>query len=657
MCLHLALSTAERAMSTNPAVTVLVVDDNAATLYATSHVLRSVGLSVLEATTGRDALLKARQGTDLVVLDINLPDMDGFQVCRELRAAPETRRTPVIYLSATFVDDIDKVHAVNAGADGYLTHPVEPPVLIATVNAFIRARRAEDAIWQSEAKFQAVFDNALHGIALLSEDLIFLDVNAAMARILGRDREAIVGRHMSAFSPKEQQLAGTAMAAALGSSKEWRGALPVLNAEGVQVDLEWSVSIHSVPNIRLAIVNDVTERKANDAERERLLASERLARAEAEQANRLKDDFLAALSHELRTPLSAIIGFAQVLLLYPIADTPTTRSQIQAIERNARVQAQLVSDLLDISRIAAGKLQLERQWFNPVDALKSALASIQNAATAQDVSIRHDLDTTVENIWWDPSRFQQVIWNLVDNAIKFSSPGKNVDVSLHQTASGIDLKVRDHGRGITPDFLPHVFDRFRQEDSGSRRWHGGLGLGLAVVYQIVAAHGSTITAESEGKDLGATFSLHIPRVATSHEPPPDAASAAPHANLHDVRVLLVEDNADTRALLKSVLVNASATVLDVTNVAKALASLAGFSPDVLVSDLGMAEQDGYDLIRQVRERGWSGELLPAIAVTAFARQEDRLRALAAGYQAHFPKPLELPAFLGEIRQLVDSRRR
>ena len=477
-----------------------------------------------------------------------------------------------------------------------------------------------------------------------------------MCHLLGRDREAIVGRHLSAFSPKERQRASSEIMAALEQSKAWRGLLPVLNADGAQIDLDWSVSIHSSPDIRLAIVTDLTERKAIEAERERLLANERLARAEAEQANRMKDDFLAALSHELRTPLNAIMGYSRLLLLRPPTGDPAALSKIKAIERNAQVQAQLISDLLDLSRIASGKLQLDRQLLNPGDAVQAALSAIQGAAQARSVAILTDLEPGIEQIWWDPARFQQVVWNLIDNAVKFSSAGGEIEVRLRQTRTSVDLDVQDHGRGITAHFLPHVFDRFRQQEGGSRRGYGGLGLGLAVVHQIVTAHGGTITAASEGSGLGATFTVRLPRTTawqrdTSVEAPTEVATV----DLHGVRVLVVEDNDDARALTRDVLVDALANVFAVADAKSALEALSRFRPALLVSDVGMTEQDGYDLIRSVRRSGWPADVLPAIALTAFAREDDRLRAFEAGYQAHCAKPLDVPSFLAEVCKVLGHR--
>jgi len=321
--------------------------------------LRSAGFAVLEAATGNEGLSLAH-GADLVVLDVNLPDIDGFEVCRQIRSNHQTARLPVIHLSATFVKDVDKVHGLEAGADGYLTHPVEPPVLVATVNAFLRARRAEDAMRTSEAKFRAIFDQAPTGILLLSKDLLYLEANPAMCRLLGRSREEIVGQHSSSFMPSDRKEEAAKIAKELEEFGVWSGTFPLLRADGSHVELEWNVAVHSAPGVRLAIVTDITQRRLIEADRERALIAERAARSEAERANRLKDDFLATLSHELRTPLNAIVGWSQILKSGHPSETEIAEG-IEAIERNATAQAQLISDLLDVSSITSGKVRLEVQ--------------------------------------------------------------------------------------------------------------------------------------------------------------------------------------------------------------------------------------------------------------------------------------------------------
>jgi PAS domain S-box-containing protein len=639
---------------------ILVVDDNAPTRYSTSRVLRNEGFTVMEAGTGQDALyLASTQPVDLVVLDVNLPDIDGFEVCRQLRASPRTVRTPVIHLSATFVNDVDKVQGLDAGADGYITHPVEPPVLVATVNAFLRARRAEDALRESEAKFKAVFEHALNGISLLSHDMIFLEANPAACATFGRDRSQVVGKHISAFSPAAYDSQIGEVTAALDATGAWRGTMPVLHADGRQIELEWTVSIHSGPGIRLAITSDVTERHVAEAERERLLASERAARTDAERANQVKDDFLAALSHELRTPLNAIVGWSQ-LLKPRLADAHRdVVAGIEAIERNARIQAQLIADLLDVSRVASGKLQIDRQWFDPADAVRAAIDTVSATARARNIEIALAVDGDREPLLWDPARFQQVVWNLLDNAVKFSADGGRVEVRLSETASHLELAVSDHGKGISPDFLPHVFEPFRQEQGGSKRGHGGLGLGLAIVRQLVEAHDGQIAVASPGDGQGTTFTVRLHRQGRQPSQPAAAQVAAPTSSpsLAGVRLLVVEDDDDARVLIRRLLEDAGAEVFATSDVASALAGLEATRPALLISDIAIPVEDGYDLIRQIRDRGHDADSLPAIALTAFARSEDRDRALAAGYQAHLPKPVAAAQLLTVTSTLLQRARR
>ena len=642
--------------------TILVVDDNPATLYSTARVLRGAGFNVVEADTGLSAVERARN-VDLVVLDVNLPDIDGFEVCRRIRSDPNVARLPVIHLSATFVQDTDKVHGLEVGADGYLTHPVEPPVLVATVNAFLRTRHAEDAMRRSEARFKAVFENALDGIALINEDQIYLDANPAMCRLLGLPRDGIVGKHASVFIPAEHKAQAEAATRTLDSAGSWRGHLPLIRADGGTVQLEWSISRHSLPGVRLAVVTDVTERLAIEKERELLLSSERAARAEAERANRLKDDFLATLSHELRTPLNAIVGWSQILRT-PNVTTEDLAEGLESIERNARVQTQLIDDLLDVARITSGKLRLDVRAVDPAAVVGAALEAVAPAARAKGIELRAALDPHAGGVSADASRLQQVVWNLVNNAVKFTPRGGSIDVALRRTDDAhVEITVADNGQGVHPDLLPHLFERFRQGDARTTRSHGGLGLGLAIVKQLVEMHGGTVEARSEGEGRGATFFARIPLSPVAHRPeaehgaaaaPPPATTAARRATftrLDGVRVLVVDDEPDARDLMKRLLQECAADVAGARDVPEALALVDTFRPNVLVSDIGMPQRDGYDLIRTVRERGHTEHTLPAVALTAFARPEDRTRVLASGYQAHVAKPVdpvELTAVIGSL---------
>lgn len=643
--------------------TVLIVDDNPATLYSTSRFLRSAGFAVTEAATGEEALNRAEEGVDVVILDVNLPDIDGFEVCRRLRSGEKTARATIIHLSATFAADMDKVHGLDAGADGYLTHPVEPPVLIATVNAFLRARQAEEEMRRSEEKFRAIFNQALNGIILISQELVYVEVNPAMAKMLGRRREEVVGRHMSAFLPCNSESQMHAVARDLQTNGCWQSTLPHLHANGNVVELEWKISTHTTPGMRLGIVNDITERRAFDAEREQLLLNERAARADAERANQLKDEFLATLSHELRTPLNAIVGWAQILKSTE-AKPEDYREGIEAIERNAKAQTELISDLLDVSRIISGKMRLELQPVEPVSLIRSAVEGFSATAIAKGIVIDQDLDPRVGTIYADPGRLQQVIWNLGHNAVKFTPAGGEITVRMRRIEDEIEITVSDTGQGINPAFLPHIFERFRQEDGTTRRNHGGLGLGLAIVKHLVEMHGGRIRAASEGEGKGATFTVDLPLngpSASAQEPGapgriPLASKEHHRTLLEGTRILIVDDDTDARTLIHRALKRYGAKVTEAETVDEALNLLTQAPPAVLISDIGMPKRDGYDLIAAVRSKGYSADALPAIALTAFARPEDQKHTLVAGFQKHLTKPVDTHALIEAVAVLVGESR-
>jgi PAS domain S-box-containing protein len=644
---------------------ILVVDDNPASRYATARILKSADFQVVEATTGNEAIALAEAGADLVVLDVNLPDMDGFEVCRVLRRQARTALTPILHLSATFVADMDKVRGLESGADGYLTHPMEPPVLIATVNAFLRARAAEEGMRRSEEKYRAIFDQALNGISLISDELVYIDVNPAMCRILGRQREEIVGRPSAQFVPREFGAEIERISRELMAQGNWRGVYPLVRPDGQLVHLDWNISLHSLPGVRLAIVTDITDRVLIEREREGLLASERAARGEAEKANRLKDDFLATLSHELRTPLNAIVGWSH-FLQQPAATREDLAEGMAVIERNAKVQTQLIADLLDVSRITSGKMRLDLHSFNPAEVIHAALESIMPAARAKEIKVERNLESDAGPVLADPARVQQVVWNLVSNAVKFTPRGGTIWVELRRIGEQIEVRVSDTGEGMSPSFLPHMFDRFRQADASTRRNQGGLGLGLAIVKNLVEMHGGTVRAESQGEGKGSTFFVTLPVTAKQEPESPleDAPTAAvkereswqlPAKGLSGMRILVVDDERDARQLLGRVIADAGAEVMEAASVREALLALDAFRPDVLVSDIGMPVEDGYDLVRKLRLRGHTKDDLPAIALTAFARVEDREKALSSGFSMHLAKPLNVTELLSSIAALAGAK--
>ena len=379
-------------------------------------------------------------------------------------------------------------------------------------------------------------------------------------------------------------------------------------------------------------------------DRAQLLEAERAARAEVERVSVMKDQFLATLSHELRTPLNAILGWSDMLLARTAATDD--RRGLETIARNARIQAQLIDDLLDMNRIISGKVRLDVQRLDLIAVIDAALDSVGPALEARSLKLRRTLDPGAGPVFGDPQRIQQVVWNLVSNSIKFTPKGGKIDILLRRVNSHVELRVTDSGIGIAPEFLPHVFERFRQADSSTTRRHGGLGLGLSIVKQLVELHGGSVAAESAGQDLGASFIVRLPIRAIRDD---DAAHPTSRSSavreipfqLSGVRVLVVDDDPDARELIGSVLAGVAALPSIAGSASEALALVAERSFDLIISDIGMPDRDGYQLMRAIRalppERGGR---TPAIAVTAFARSEDRTRALLAGYQVHLAKPIE-----------------
>jgi PAS domain S-box-containing protein len=400
------------------------------------------------------------------------------------------------------------------------------------------------------------------------------------------------------------------------------------------------------------------ERQAAATERERLLDAERIARTEAERASRVKDEFVAMVSHELRTPLNAILGWTQ-LMTRSRHDPAVIERGLDVVARNTRIQAQLISDLLDISRIVSGKLRLDVQSVALASVVSDALEVVQQEAAAKGVDIRRTLEDGVGQLAGDPGRLQQVVWNLLSNAIKFTPRGGHIDVTLRRVDAHAEITVTDTGAGIRAEFLPHIFDRFHQADRSITRRFGGLGLGLSIVKHLVELHGGTAHADSPGEGKGATFTIKLPTssvVDASDVSAPDATvdEAFQDVSLDGIRVLLVEDEADTREFVMRLLETHRARVVAAASAAEALSLFAADVPDIVVSDIGLPGVDGYDLMEEIRRKSVAdGGRVPAIALTAYARSEDRTRALLAGYQAHLAKPVEPTELVATVASFVE----
>jgi len=455
------------------------------------------------------------------------------------------------------------------------------------------------------------------------------------------------------------------------SSDRWTGLRKEQAArrkDGALLYVEMSVTPIPVGSELLiaARIRDVTERAREDRERADLLERERAARSSLERINRIKDEFLITLSHELRTPLNSMLGWTQLLASGKL-DEPTSARALATIERNIRLQSQLIDDLLDMSRILSGKMRLEARLIAIAPIVEAALEIVSPAAENRGIRLRKRLDPDSVEIFGDPARLQQVIWNLLSNAIKFTPSGGEVEVRMRRPDDGwVQILVSDTGQGIDPGFLPHVFDRFRQDDGSTTRAHGGMGLGLSLVRSLVEMHGGLVRAQSDGADRGSTFTISLPisigpAPAQTKEPRP-ARSAIPRSRtapalgqqrLDGLRVLVVDDEQDALEYMKRLLEGRGAEVMTAGSASEALRAISEGSPAVMVCDIGMPNEDGYDLIRKVRLLAVEeGGVIPAAAVTAYTREEDQRRSIELGFQYHLSKPVEPAQLISVVAELA-----
>ncbi|WP_349607459.1 response regulator [Cupriavidus sp. DF5525] len=639
---------------------ILVVDDNPVTRYSTVRVLNGAGFRTVEADCGLDALHMATDPEILVmVLDVNLPDIDGIQVCERLRAAPDTATLPVIHLSATYVQDYDKARGLDAGATAYLVHPVEPEVLIATASALARASAAERSLRDSEARLRAIYQQATIGICVLDARGHLVDVNPAMVALLQRPAAELAGQAVTALAPPEW-MELTAEATGPAQRGGWQGTFPLLDGTGEPMHLDWSISAAMPSGGRVAVVSNATDRIRLERQQEQLIEREQAARASVERLNRMKDEFIAILSHELRNPLNVISVWTHVLGRHVTTDEG--RRGLAAVERNIAIQQRLVADLVDVSLLNVGKMKLECEMASPAAVIHAALESMQLIMQEKHITVQAELaPDLVPSAWIDPARFQQILWNLLSNAVKFSPDGATIRVIANSDVETLRVSVIDVGRGIEPEFLPVLFDRFTQSDDANRRKHGGLGLGLAIVKRLAEMHGGAVQAFSAGNGCGATFEVSIPLVPPAAEAPEAEAqrstgngAAAPTTPLDALDILLVEDDSDAAAALSAVLADYGAHVRTARDSDEALNLIASATPDLIISDIGLPGRDGNDLIREVRTRETieSQSRVPAIALTAFTRQQDRRLAMESGFDAVCGKPLRLQELMSAIEMAL-----
>lgn len=616
---------------------VLLVDDTNATRYATRRMLTANGMEVIEAVTGEEALRLA-SSCDAVVLDVNLPDLDGFEVCRRLRADPATQSLPVLHLSAQHMQDSDKVVGLEAGGDAYLTHPVGAGVLVATINALVRARKAERAQMSLRAQLASVIDSAPVAIAVF---------NAAGELTLGNDAFRDYAGSLSVEQRALPEFLSASFHAVRGGSGPLRGTATLERPGRPTAFMEWRVGLVDEESV-VVVLADRTVEHTLGLERESLLARERAARSEAETAYQTKDAFLALVSHELRNPLNTISMWSSML------QRPDARVHLDqgltAIERSAHLQARLLGDLLDVARASSGKLTVTTTPTDLAAVLRDVVASVDEMAAQRQISIEADIDIPYA-VLGDAPRLHQIAWNLLSNAIKFSEPGGVVKVTLADEDGHAVLSVHDDGVGFDPDDATLLFERFRQAAHSRPSSAGGLGLGLSIVRELVLLHGGTVTAWSPGLGQGARFDVRIP---LTHAHADEQAAASPAA-LSARDILVIEDEVETRRLMKLAFEEHGATVRDVGSAELALNLLGERRFDLIVSDVGLPFMDGFSLMQTLRRTEGPNRDAPAIAVTAYARDTDVERSREAGFDAHISKPVDMTGLLRRVATLLSER--
>ncbi len=530
----------------------------------------------------------------------------------------------------------------------------------------IEARRTAEI---AQARLAAIVESSSDAIIGISLGGIVTDWNVGAQAVFGYSAEEMIGKSILMLVPPERHTEESVILSNVGTGQrveQYETVRVRKGGERLHVSLTASPIMEEDGKIVGAskIARDITEKKKGEAEREHLLEAERTARNEAEMASRLKDEFVATLSHELRTPLNAVMGWTSILR-NPRTTAEEVKEGLEVIDRNTRVQSQLIEDLLDMSRILSGKLRLDVRKVALPDVLYAAIETALPGADAKGIRIQRVIDPLAPEVMGDSNRLQQVVWNLLSNAVKFTPRGGVVQVQLLRVNSHVEIVVSDTGAGIDPAFLPHVFERFRQADSSTTRQHGGLGLGLAIVRHLVEMHGGTVWAKSPGEGKGATFYVTLP-VPVSHDDRPQEKIVHPVAPaavtnpaeaplLTGLRILVVDDEPDARTLMKRLLEERGAVVRTAGSSREALEAIREERPGILISDIGMPGEDGYAFIKSLRSLGpEAGGNIPAIALTAFARTEDRRRALASGFQMHVTKPVdpvELITVIASVAQI------
>jgi PAS domain S-box-containing protein len=634
---------------------VLMIEDSELDSALLTAALDDSGydVSARRIETEKEMRAALQENWDIILSDYNLPAFSGLKALQILRESGQD--VPIIIVSG-IIGEERAASVIKSGAHDFimkdnlsrLASAVEIQILEWKVRA--EKRRASRALRESEERMRVLVDGIKdYAIFMLSPDGYMQSWNNGVQRILGYAEEEFIGlpyasiftREDRAHSVPDEDLA-RAQREGRAESERWH-----IRKNGTPFWVSGITNALRGADGELlgfaTIMRDETERKASQEEKERLYFK-------AQEANRIKDEFLATLSHELRTPLNAIIGFSELLAM----DSPDSEDfaySLDAINRNAQIQNQLITDLLDVSRIITGKLTLDMQPVHVSDVLEEALVSVQLAARSKNISIQTEFMPDCSPVLGDRTRLQQVFWNLLTNAVKFTPHNGGILVRLGHHDGRLQVDVEDNGKGIEPEFLPYVFERFRQEDGSKTRHFGGLGLGLAIVRHIVEAHGGTVQVESEGKNKGAKFSVYLNPLQVMEEAPHHpAVHTAPQTQsskvnplyseiLRERQVLVIDDQQDARELIRRTMERSGAHVLEASTGEEALRQLAGLKADLIICDIGLPDEDGYSLLRRIRQRIDPDLQIPTIALTAYVREEDRHQAFAASFDIHLGKPI------------------
>jgi len=752
-------------MESNGKANILIVDDKPENLLAMESILEGLDQNLVQATSAREALrYLLMEDVAVIVLDVQMPGVNGFELAELIRERERTQHTPIIFVSAISHSEQYIFKGYSLGAVDYLTKPFEPEILRSKVRFFCRLfyqnqkiKRQANLLEESNKKLDelnaelevrvsnrtAELEKANqelerqieerkrseerlateHSITRTLAEAPGADVAfPSVLRIFCENLGALVAclwllddagaelvpafvetgkdvRNVSAFVSETRKLKIRRGVGIPG--QVWQKGTPVWLPNTVRgpnhprAELAASIGIHSglgfpimigrqfhgviefftsqpfrsdehILNMFEAIGSEIgqfIQRKQAETDRENLLYREKALREQAETASRLKDEFLATVSHELRTPLNAVLGWAEMLHTGKLDDDRKTDA-LATIYRNAKMQSQLIDDLLDASRLITGNLRLNLSPVSVVSVIEAALDIVRPAAKAKEITLNTDLVSPVNTVTCDAQRLQQMVWNLLTNAVKFTPNNGEITVSCGQEKNSVKIAVRDTGHGVAPDFLPFVFDRFRQADSSSTRSHDGLGLGLAIVRHLAELHGGSVSVESEGVGKGSTFSISLPvsTAAASLVVSPQQTksngkveSKRADSRLDGVRVMVVDDDADTCELIGFALERLGAEIRSERSVDEALSVISEWQPDVLLTDINMPETDGYSFLARLKSEpsmGWPE--IPAIAVTAMARPEDTQKALSAGFNYHIAKPIDFNELSDLISRLINS---